>query len=86
MVQCFPFVEKATEQALQGATESDLADQGQDQNDGQGRTGQQHGCSHAATPVVVRGQWGHGDWTAATPRRGSAGGLTPTRPWTEGPP
>ena len=36
MVQGSPFVEKATKQALQGATESDLADQGQDQNDGQG--------------------------------------------------
>jgi hypothetical protein len=36
MVRRSPFGQKSMEQALQGATESDLADQGQDENDGQG--------------------------------------------------
>jgi hypothetical protein len=36
MVRRSPFCQKSMEQVLQGATESDLADEGQDEHDGQG--------------------------------------------------
>ena len=53
MVQQSPFFEKSTKQVLQGSTESNFADQGQDENDGQCGAGQQHGGSHTGTPGVT---------------------------------
>ena len=60
------------EQALQGATESDLADQGQDEHDGQGRTGQQNGRGHVGSSVV-KGLWGYGAAKRAQLQRGLGG-------------
>lgn len=60
------------EQVLQGATQSDLADQGQDEHDGQGRTGQQNGRGHVGSSVV-KGLWGYGVVNRTQLQRGLRG-------------